>query len=221
VRTRSGEVASLETDLVSLQALDWRVESLQSLSLRGGSGQGLVALLGSPLPPRLTELALGNAMGSLGAEGARSLATSPQLGQLATLRLCGHHVGAEGVEVLLTSPQLTSLTRLDLRNNKLRAKDLCAVSPSPHRMSLADLDLGGNPIGNRGCQALADWACLGPLTKLGLADCEIKDAGAIALANSPHLAHIDRIELMSNPIGAEGLRELRTRFGERAVLDGG
>jgi uncharacterized protein (TIGR02996 family) len=213
---------SLEIDLASLQALvDWRLESLQSLSIRGGRTQDLVALLRSPLPPRLREIVLGNTSGSLGAEAARSLATSPELGRLATLGLCGHHVGPEGLEALLTSPQLASLTRLDLRNNKLRAKDICAVSPSPHRAGLASLDLGGNPIGNRGCQALAGWDCLGPLQQLGLAGCEIKDAGGVALAGSPHLAHIERIDLTDNPLGAEGLRALRARFGERMILEGG
>ena len=44
------------------------------------------------------------------------------------------------------------------------------------------------------------------------------DAAAQALASSPHLARLDRIELQGNRITPQGRRELAARFGMQVPL---
>jgi hypothetical protein len=48
---------------------------------------------------------------------------------------------------------------------------------------------------------------------------DIGPKGALALAGSPYLDGIARLKLWMNPLGAEGLKALRARFGDRVEAD--
>ena len=61
------------------------------------------------------------------------------------------------------------------------------------------LDLSSNHVGNAGAVALANSPHLGGLLELDLADAEVGDAGAVALAGSPHLDGLLRLNLRSRP----------------------
>jgi hypothetical protein len=55
------------------------------------------------------------------------------------------------------------------------------------------------------------------LTALHLSGNRIGDVGAEALAASPHLARLTRLDVGNNPISDRGERSLRVRFGEGVV----
>jgi hypothetical protein len=47
----------------------------------------------------------------------------------------------------------------------------------------------------------------------------ISGEGATALANSPHLANLRRLDLSANNIGQKAAAALRERFGTRVALE--
>ena len=56
------------------------------------------------------------------------------------------------------------------------------------------------------------------MTRLSLALNRIGNAGALALARSPHLRNVEEINLSSNWFGTEAREVLRERFGPGLVV---
>jgi hypothetical protein len=56
------------------------------------------------------------------------------------------------------------------------------------------------------------------LEELSLAGNRISSAGVMALANSPHLGNLKKIELIGNRLTNDDKDELRLRFGEGAAV---
>ncbi len=95
---------------------------------------------------------------------------------------------------------------------------LGALFASPHLARLSVLDLYGNRVDNTVVAEIADGRFPG-LTELRLGANIIGDAGALALARSPHLPNLRLIDLSGNPIQDRAARTaLRRRFGSALKL---
>jgi hypothetical protein len=81
------------------------------------------------------------------------------------------------------------------------------------------LDLGGNDIGDAGAQALAASPHLPRLTHLHLGGNRIGDAGAAALSDSPHRRGLRECSVQGNPdISPAVAKALRRRPGRRFLM---
>jgi uncharacterized protein (TIGR02996 family) len=79
-----------------------------------------------------------------------------------------------------------------------------------------------NRLGLRRChlplatvRLLAKWDGLAHLTELDLRECQINDAGAEALAESPHLEKVERLLVARNGFAKKGKDALKKRFARR------
>jgi hypothetical protein len=84
---------------------------------------------------------------------------------------------------------------------------------------LTVLSLVRNPIGNAGAIALAKSPHLTNLLELNLSQCGVGDAGAEALLDSPLSATLERLNLFSvgKEIKPATKRKLRKRMGDRVI----
>jgi uncharacterized protein (TIGR02996 family) len=173
----------------------------------------LRVLLKAPVLASLRRLELrGNEQ--LGDWGAELLAQSPGLANLTHLDLVSTALGADGARALAASENLGRLECLELGwdlgwGNRVTGAGVQALVTSPHLRSLKSLPLKNNPIGDEGAIALAGWPGLRYLTDLDLGSCQIGPKGAAALAASPHLGRLVSLDLGGrNRIGKEGARAL-------------
>ncbi|HWO18209.1 MAG TPA: TIGR02996 domain-containing protein [Kofleriaceae bacterium] len=132
---------------------------------------------------RLRELDLSYV--SLGAKGAKTLASMGSLGGLEALdlRYCG--IGNKGLAALAAAPLAASVRRLHLQRNELTAAGAAALGQFAR---LIELDLRYNEIGAKGVQALLAAPFLGSLRRLGLYRTDVSDAGVKKLAGATGLA---------------------------------
>lgn len=85
---------------------------------------------------------------------------------------------------------------------------------------LRELELGGNLLRDFGAQALAECPHLGNITALELHRCEIGDLGAQALANTRGLPRLTRLGLAHNDLGPVAVRALLLApFNRLSALD--
>jgi hypothetical protein len=73
-------------------------------------------------------------------------------------------------------------------------------------------------MGPAGAVALADCPHLASLGWLDLSNNQVGDRGGLALARSPHLERLVRLDLAENPLSPAVRSALRERFGERVRL---
>jgi len=146
----------------------------------------------------------------IGDAGAKALANSPHLANLASLTLGNHQIGDAGVKALANSPHLTNLRILELKCNRIGDAGARALAKSRHLANLRTLNLSENQIRDAGAAALAESPNLANLRTLDLSENQIKHAGAVALAKSPHLTNLRFLNMAGNPIGvlAAGLLRL-------------
>ena len=90
----------------------------------------------------------------------------------------------------------------------LNTGQVADFAASPHLTNLThlSLDFGGNRIGDAGVQALAGSPQLKNLTRLELGVNRIGEAGARALAASTHLTNLTHLDLGNNQISEAGAR---------------
>jgi uncharacterized protein (TIGR02996 family) len=171
-----------KNDCKTIAGSPWLAQ-VRRLRLRGElKNPGVTALAASPHLMSLTSLNLGQS--GIGSAGAGALAGARIRG-LRSLSLSGNPLTDEGLIALLATPLLARCRRLYLarcRLSDLAAKELASAS---HLDQLSGLCLGGNAIG---------------------------DEGAIALAKSPYLKHLRRLEL-PDELSAETRTLLEERFG--------
>jgi uncharacterized protein (TIGR02996 family) len=119
-----------------------------------------------------------------------ALARVPELERLRVLRVISG-TSAVPLLALFDSPHLRNLTALDLHNN--RANDATAALLADGRFPhLAELHLSGN---------------------------DVRDAGALALARSPHLDGLRVLDVCTNyELGHDARQALRAKFGKRVKL---
>ncbi len=136
------------------------------------------------------------------------------VGSLATLNLARNEVGDDGARALASSPRLGALRELVLWDAHVETAGAVAIARSPGLAALEAVDLGANPIGDDGAVAIA---AMPALRSLGLADADVGEAGALAIAARE--GELDRIDLRANRIGPRAAARLRERYGDRVHLD--
>jgi uncharacterized protein (TIGR02996 family) len=163
--------------------------------------------IASPQWRRLRALNLAGCM--LGLLGARALA-SVRLDSLTELVLDGNGLGDAGAAALADAPWLGGLRTLGLAGDALGAAGVQALLSGPGPAGLEALDLSLNRgLGDAGLRALADARCLQRLTTLKLQHLYdpnripygrsvLGEAGVGALADSPYLGSLARLDLSSN-----------------------
>lgn len=178
--------------------------------------------------------------------GIQHLFLSPYLSNLTTLivRGDGANGGLDwiGLRSITRSKSLANLRTLDIGNNALsrdrhhpdREAMLRHILELGYSLPLTELRLRGLDLVSEDVQALAGQTWVGKLKDLDLSRNQIDDDGGRALAESPHLENIERLDMRFNRepssprvfsiapplIGHEVQQLLKQRFGERVLLDG-
>lgn len=154
----------------------------------------------------------------IGARGVRALARSPHTAGLRELALGANGLTDAGVKAVAESPHLAGLVSLGLGNNDLGPEATAALAGSKHLRSLRRLDLVQNRLGMNGVKRLVagEW---GSLHDLDLSDCRLGDAGALALAASPAVAGLRRLNLGHNKITAAGAQALAASEHFRSLTE--
>jgi carbon storage regulator CsrA len=93
-----------------------------------------------------------------------------------------------------------------------------ALAGSTHLARLAEIDLAGLALGDADAALLAASPHVGGLTAMGLARNRISIAGARSLATSSRFARGLRLDLLGNPLGEEGVRIVKDRFGSHVRI---
>jgi uncharacterized protein (TIGR02996 family) len=134
---------------------------------------------------------------------------------LALTNLLPEHVGW-----LADSPLLARLVHLDLSDNNLGDGGLARLLEARDSVTLHTLRLARTGIGGRGVVALARCPRLCYLRVLDLRRNRWVDeaGGVVALAQSPYLRGLTRLEVSSTGLSLKGLATLHEAFGDRVVL---
>ena len=153
--------------------------------------------------------------------GVELLTRSSHLRQLVTLDLSNNELTDAALETLAAWPGLASVRVLNLNDNgNLTGRGLATLLESPHLRPI-HLGLRWTAAGDNGARALAKWPGLANLIGLDLTNARIGDAGATALARSPHWRDVRHLKLWSGGrIGSGTLAFLRERLGAKTDIWG-
>lgn len=133
----------------------------------------------------------------------------PLLTQVAELNLCGGDLGNGGLNVLVRSPYLKGVRVLDLGFNGLDDAGARILAQSAAFPKLTELVLNDNgQITWDGVRAVAESPFLAGLTKLDLAGNDVNDAGVRAVAQGRSMARLHTLRLERNHIGDAGVAVL-------------
>jgi uncharacterized protein (TIGR02996 family) len=166
------------------------------------SSAGLLALLSPSHVPGLRRLVLDHTCVS--AEGLEPLA-SLEHPALEEFRLYGAELGETGGQLLARSPLLDRLRWLELIVTKLGTAGFLAVFRSPRLARLEHLHFSSERMTVGGIKALEG---LPSLRSLALRECELRAPAARALARSPLLGRLERLDLLHNYLDEEGVAAL-------------
>ncbi|MFO0808814.1 MAG: TIGR02996 domain-containing protein [Gemmataceae bacterium] len=186
-----------------------RWPKLRSLDLRGSDGLGRTGAIrigrSSSLPVLET---LDVSDNQLDGSGVWALAHSTALPRLADLRLAGNPVGDAGARALAGSAvfgrQLERIGTLDLSRTQLGSSGIQALVGDPRFKAVQVLKLAGNRIDSEGLIALT-LTNLPELRELDLSANFVADEAAYALALSPLLASLLRLDLSDNLLSKAGV----------------
>jgi uncharacterized protein (TIGR02996 family) len=215
--------------------------------LRLGRLDGTDGLFRAPAVRAVRHLDLGGCAVSGAGLPARALGWSPHLTGLVQLGLRDTLADRRVVENIGGNPALAGLRALDLAGNRLLARpdvpgvllggpqtltdlDLSRVYPRPEVLAawaadpvvgrLTCLRLNRNRLRDAGAVSLANSRHLAGLLRLELRDNGITEVGAAALADSPHLGALTVLDVRVNRIPPAAAGRLRDRFGAAVRLSG-
>jgi hypothetical protein len=179
-----------------------RLGSLRRLVLSGRPALG-EALSRTPNSPlRLKELVV--RLGALGSSAAEALGRSSLLQGVEALRVWGCALPDQGIEALAASGFASGLRVVELVDNPdLTDRSLQALSRAAG-LTLEELTVRKSQIADAGLTALAESPLLGRLRRLDLAQNRIGPAGVQALAGSPRAAGLRVLNLAGNRVGPAG-----------------
>jgi uncharacterized protein (TIGR02996 family) len=141
----------------------------------------------------------------------------PILAGVRSLTVDDARLGDQGLSLLATSSHLGQLRELHLGNCNLRDAGLCALARSDRLGRLENLDLPRNHIRNA-VAALAQSPHLPALTRLDLDFNDVPNQALEALAASPLLARLEDLRLSGNrEVGEAGLAALAASPGAAAL----
>lgn len=176
------------------------------------------------------------------------LLASPKLATVRRLEWAMSYLNGARLEQIARCPHLGSVVHLDLSSNPFNDAGLRAIAESACLPALSSLNVwGGSSVTATGIRDLLDspladrlerlvcaWLKMGDiiarmvagaprlkrLLALDLSDNDITDAGAKALAASPHLRALQRLTLRGHrkTLTATGRDALKARFGKDACV---
>ncbi|MCI0703268.1 MAG: hypothetical protein L0241_19495 [Planctomycetia bacterium] len=165
--------------------------------------RGAVALAESDSFPRLAYLDLSST--AITGTGVGAILSSPKLRNLRQVQLSG--AGITQFKSADFGPEPTpSLRTVNLTSNpNLDGQHLAPLFELLSRSNVVMLDLTGTQLGAHGMKALAKTTGWKQLRALLLNFCKLNTAAAVALADWPGLAGVERLAMMDpNPIGQRG-----------------
>jgi uncharacterized protein (TIGR02996 family) len=146
-----------------------------------------------------------------GGDVLRVLADLPPMPRLTALALSGSVGpvgGAAAVRRFAASGTFPRLAHLDLSGARLAAEHVALLARA--RWPLRHLDLSQCEVRRAGAEALAGAGFAPTLRVLELRECEVTAGGAQALADSVPLGGLRRLDLSGNPLGPGGLLAVAT-----------
>jgi uncharacterized protein (TIGR02996 family) len=195
------------SQLTELTVIDLPPTSLQTMLAPGRLPQ-LCTLRLYGLPPDLEEV--------------QSFLQSPLSGQLQDLRLAPRHE-EQGQELLLRltrSSATAKLQHLDL-SWKLTPEEVRLLTAEATWPELTSLIIGSFRLGTAGAQMLAASPLLGQLRFLTLSNSSFQEVpGLEALASSPHLGPLLRVDVKNGSVAPSTRALLRQRLGGRFSAGG-
>jgi uncharacterized protein (TIGR02996 family) len=138
----------------------------------------------------------------VGERGVTTLVSGRHAAQLSMLDLTGNALWPAAVQALAGAAQLQPAV-LRLASCELARDSALALAKAPWLAELEELDLGGNELRDPGALALAQVP-FSRLRRLALASCGIVRDSARRLLRSPHLARLRQLRLHENAIGDAG-----------------
>jgi uncharacterized protein (TIGR02996 family) len=159
---------------------------------------------------------------ALSDEGAEALLFSEFLTGVRFLHFGRQNLTARGVAAVANACSLGGVERLVLFDNPIGSAGAAALAASPVLRGLRDVSLDNCGIGAAGAEVLAASPVLASVLSLSLESARpfdawatpppsrnaIGDAGAAALAASPHVGRLDHLNLTFNDVGDDGARAL-------------
>lgn len=196
--------------LASREAL--RTQPIVSLSVMGGF-ERLGELVALPEVARIRELTIAPVLGSQGrrlpvpAEHLAPLAATPHLQRVTSLTFEPGALDGAGAQVLAGARWLPGVEKLVLAHNPVGSEAFASVAA---RLEAATwLWLEGVELRGAGLAAIAS-SRLRRLAMLGVPDTRLDGADAVALARSPVLATVTRLDLDRNYVGDAAAQALAT-----------
>jgi hypothetical protein len=159
-----------------------------------------------------------------GPAACQILAATPLGIDLRALYLRGAPLGDTGIETLASARVLESLHSLAIERCGLTDLGVQALANSPHLSQLGGLFLCNrlgietgplNQIGDAGALALAASPNLGRLEKLDLWNTQVGDRGLEAIVLSPQLTRLSSLTAWETRLTKEGARRLKDLAKER------
>jgi uncharacterized protein (TIGR02996 family) len=154
----------------------------------------------------------------------------PPLRKVRQIELAGSHWRDEGIIRLLSFAHFPELANLAVVSTRITPVGVSAIADCERLRGLTALRVSfrsgaytypepQSGVGDAGARALAASPHLAELRELSLRDGRIGTAGALALAESPHLGALTSLVLTENPdIDQDARAALVARFGEAVFL---
>lgn len=136
-----------------------------------------------------------------------AIATAPHLSKLRHLGVGGGTYSAAALKALATSKTLTSLTSLDLSSSQLTPRLLEQFVGALKLPTLTELTLIATGLGDAGALVLAKSATSRQFTSLQLGENKVTQTGVFALADSPNLTGLKRLQLNDAWLGKKAVVE--------------
>lgn len=184
-----------------------------------GRGNRLEVLLASPKLATVRRLEW--AMNSLNSPDLEQIARCPRLGSVIHLDLSSNPFNDAGLRAIAESKCLSALSSLNVWGGSyLTANGISDLLESPLADRLEHLMCAWLKMGDIVARMVAGAKRFKCLLTLDLSDNDITDAGAKALAASPHLGALQRLTLRGHrkTLTAVGRDALRARFGKDACV---
>src|SRR5262249_38688080 len=194
---------------------------LTSLTLTDPPPGSVRALLGADRLPELRQLTL---RGLPNLDEFQELLDSPLLGRLQALRIDlayeKEQQGPEVVRRLCTAWHTPSLRRLGLLWS-LSPEEARLLATAPPPPALTEFEVGVFRLKAEGMAALAGSPLLRQLRRLVLCNSSSQDVpGLEALAESPHVGPVLRVDIRNGHVPREAIPAVRHRFGGRFAVSG-
>lgn len=197
--------ASFALLIERLEALD----ELEHLRLNHCSlnAKRLPALLDSGLPGRLRTLGLSDNRGLKSAGGEAIAACAAQCERLERLELRGCGLTGKAIKALASADWPDGLAHMALAKNPMKTRGLKALAEAGRLALLIDrqgppsLDLSEQPMDVKGLRLLMHADALEGIERLNLSQCHLEDIEA--LATSPHLGSLRRLDLSYNGLNVD------------------